>query len=197
MALSTADIANLAAKYWTGDNVAIAVAVAQAESGGNPTARGDTSLQTAQWGPSIGLWQIRSLNSQKGSGGTRDESANTNPDTNAKHAHEIWAGSGWGAWSAYTNGAYKMYLPEAKAVVGNTAPSATNAQTNPTPEQTSALTTAGFLQNLSSPNFWFRALKVIAGGALILGTAYVIARPVVAPVVEPVVKGAAKAATVL
>ena len=43
------------------DSLIIAVCIAMAESSGNENAVGDVSLVNAKWGPSIGLWQIRSL----------------------------------------------------------------------------------------------------------------------------------------
>src|SRR4051794_12948412 len=76
-----------------GDNLKVAVAVALAESGGRPDAKGDVGLQSPKWGPSIGLWQIRSLNAEKGTGGQRDEQANLDPATNARHAFDV-AGNG-------------------------------------------------------------------------------------------------------
>ena len=74
---------------FTGGDRATAIAVVLAESGGNSAARGDTSLETSVWGPSIGLFQIRSLWAQRGTGGQRDEVANLDPATNARHAHQI------------------------------------------------------------------------------------------------------------
>ncbi len=47
-------------------------AIAQAESSRNPGAVGDVALQNSKWGPSVGLFQIRTLNSQTGTGGDRD-----------------------------------------------------------------------------------------------------------------------------
>ena len=79
---------------WTGDDVITAVAVGLGKSGGRSDAVGDLGLRTAKWGPSVGPWQIRSLNADKGTGRTRDEVANMAPMTNAKHAHEIWAQAG-------------------------------------------------------------------------------------------------------
>lgn len=183
MALGTAELSNLAvAAGWTGDDVATAVAVAKAESGGDPAAMGDN-------GTSYGLWQIHLPAHPEFKGQNL-----LDPSTNAAAAHKVWLGAGWGAWSAYTNGAYLMYLPEAKATVGKTAPASGSRSSEPTPAERSALTQAGFLQTLTTVEFWSRALKVAIGGALILGTAYILARPVVAPVVAPAVKVAKKVA---
>lgn len=99
-----------------GQALTIAVAVALAESGGRSDARGDTTLTDRTWGPSIGLWQIRSLWTDKGSGGQRDELANKDPRTNARHAYQISGhGQNWQPWSTYTNGAYRTHLTQARA----------------------------------------------------------------------------------
>jgi len=95
-----------------------AVAIAIRESGGNSDAVGDTTLTNATWGPSIGLFQIRSLNSQKGSGGERDEVANKDPVTNAKHAYAISGGGvNWKPWSTYKGLA--PTLPRAQLAVSH------------------------------------------------------------------------------
>jgi hypothetical protein len=87
---------------FTPQNAITAVAIAIRESAGNSDAVGDVSLQTSTWGPSIGLFQIRSLNAQKGTGGERDETANKDPVTNAKHAYSISGGGvNWKPWSTY------------------------------------------------------------------------------------------------
>ncbi len=97
---------------------AIMVAIAGPESGYRTDARGDVGLQTSVWGPSIGLWQIRSLKAQTGTGGTRDASRLTDPTFNAKSAYSIYKGQGLGAWSTYTSGAYRGFLTKANAAAG-------------------------------------------------------------------------------
>ncbi len=98
-----------------GDALVTAVAVSLAESGGNPRIPGDVGLENGTWGPSIGLWQIRSLNSQKGTGGVRDELANDDPAVAARHAFTISShGHNWQPWSAYTNGSYRSHLSAAR-----------------------------------------------------------------------------------
>lgn len=104
---------------WRQPDLADAVAIAAAESALDPNAIGDVSLETRTWGPSVGLWQIRSLNVEKGTGGIRDESANRNARTNAFHAHSIWAAAGgFSPWSTFNSGAYKHFLPQAISAVG-------------------------------------------------------------------------------
>jgi hypothetical protein len=99
-----------------GRDLEVAVAVAMAESGGNPTIRGDVGIQDRTWGPSVGLWQIRSLHADRGTGRTRDELANARPAVNARHARTVWRerGGSFAAWSAYTNGAYRQHLSVAR-----------------------------------------------------------------------------------
>lgn len=90
----------------------VAAAVALAESGGNPDAIGDESLQTSKWGPSVGLWQIRSLKAERGTGGTRDETRLRDPEFNAQSMVAIYrdAGSKFTPWSVFTSGRYRDHL---------------------------------------------------------------------------------------
>lgn len=99
------------------------VAIALAESGGNTTALGDIGLQTSTWGPSVGLWQIRSLNAERGKGTTRDQNANMDGQTNANHAMQILNSQGLSAWSTYTSQAYRLFSARANsAVAGGASP---------------------------------------------------------------------------
>jgi hypothetical protein len=96
---------------FTGDDLAIAVAIAYAESGGNANAVGDTSLAPER-GPSIGLWQIN-IGSR-----AHPEYADvplTDPQTNANAAFAVYqqAGSSFRPWSTFTNGAYQAHLDQA------------------------------------------------------------------------------------
>ncbi len=96
-----------------------AVAVAIAESGLNENAVGDESLQDATWGPSIGLWQIRSLKAQSGTGGVRDATQLKNPSFNARSMASISnRGSDWSPWTTYNNGAYRSHLGAVRAAAG-------------------------------------------------------------------------------
>lgn len=183
---------------WTGQDLVVAVAVALAESGGDPAKRGDLALQSATWGPSIGLWQIRSLNVEKGHGTTRDEIANLDPQTNANHAYSIWKEQGWGPWSVHNSGAYLLYMPIASAGVsdyytvnpGKAAGDTVDAVT-PTAVKDAAAAALEvakepirILKWLEDPGTQIRIGKVIVGGGLVLIGLYIFARPVVAPVVK-------------
>ena len=101
----------------------IATAIAKAESGYRTDAVGDTKLANSTWGPSIGLWQVRSLKAQLGTGGTRDASKLTDPAINARSAYAIYKGRGskWTDWSTYNDKAYAANLTEANSVAGTPA----------------------------------------------------------------------------
>ncbi|MDA3642843.1 transglycosylase SLT domain-containing protein [Saccharopolyspora indica] len=117
-ALTDQQIAEHAANAgFSGDDLRIAVAVALAESKGDPGAIGDVSLQTEAFGPSVGLWQIRSVNPGHGNAfdrAHRDEAANADPATNARNAYAIFREHGWGQWSTYTEGQYRRFMDRAR-----------------------------------------------------------------------------------
>lgn len=106
---------------WVGCSPAeapIAAAIAAAESGGNPGAQGDITLMDGTWDWSQGLWQIRGLRSERGTGGLRDSLANADPQKNAHAMYTISSGcSDWTPWSTYTSGAYLSYLGMSKTAV--------------------------------------------------------------------------------
>lgn len=117
--ISAAQIAQYAyAAGFRGDSLTTAVAVALAESHGDTGIHGDVNLQTGTWGPSVGLWQIRSLNPGHGTAAEqalRNAQANADPATNARHAYQIsHQGNNFRPWSTYTNGAYRNYLNQAR-----------------------------------------------------------------------------------
>lgn len=208
--LSPAQIAGHArAAGWSGEALVTAVAVALGESGGRTDARGDTTLQTGTWGPSIGLWQIRSLKSQRGTGGVRDELANLDPGVNARHAHRIYTDAGgFGPWTVYNIGAYRLHLGRARAGVNAAGPTPTSttataappggwnpslpdpgdaaylwqrARDAPSPLDVAKAALALPIKTLawvSDRNNLVRAAAVIVGTGLLLGAAWNLARPV-------------------
>lgn len=96
----------------------IATAIAVGESGLNPNAVGDTSLTTAVWGPSIGLWQVRSLKAEAGTGHSRDATRLKNPAFNARSMALISNfGTNWSPWSVFTSGAYRKHIDAVEAAV--------------------------------------------------------------------------------
>jgi hypothetical protein len=122
--LTPAEIAYFAKQQWKSPawddifNVPIAVAIAMAESSGNTKAH-----NVGPTDDSYGLWQIN----MKGSLGPARRkqfaiSADTallDPSVNAKAAHQIFLVQGWGAWSTYTNGAYKKFMDAATTAAKN------------------------------------------------------------------------------
>jgi hypothetical protein len=112
--LSPGQIYALARNAGLGTSAAVtATAVALAESGGNPDAQGDVSLEDGTWGPSVGLWQIRSLKAEYGKGTPRDASRLTDPQFNAQSMAAISGqGANFGAWTTYTNGAFKSHVAD-------------------------------------------------------------------------------------
>lgn len=107
---------------FTGDNVKIAVAVAMAESGGNPRAHNPVPPDN-----SYGLWQINMLGSmgpaRRKQFGLSSNADLFDPAKNAKAAFAISSGgSNWKPWSTYTNGAYKKYLDGSVTVPPSTSP---------------------------------------------------------------------------
>jgi len=122
-------VAALAIQYWDPKNAAIMAAIAAAESNLNPNVGGDYGTYT-KWDedpnfrcagyPSWGLWQIympshKSLLQRLGAP-TYDPYMTarwlSNPQNNAKAAHEIWKNEGFEAWSTYKppEEEYKKFL---------------------------------------------------------------------------------------
>ena len=95
-----------------------ATAIAMAESGGSPSAQGDVTLMTAVWDWSAGLWQIRGLRSERGTGGLRDSVANQRATTNSAAMYVVSSGcTNWSPWTTYTRGLYLGYLGVARQAV--------------------------------------------------------------------------------
>lgn len=122
--LSVNDIAQVAYNAgFRGDALVKATAIALAESGGRPDAHGDITLQDSTWGPSVGLWQVRSINKQYGTGNTRDATINTDPNRNAANAFSISnGGKNFAPWSTYTKGRYTQFLHAAQLAAQTVAP---------------------------------------------------------------------------
>ncbi len=95
-----------------------ATAIAMAESGGSPSAQGDVALMTPVWDWSAGLWQIRGLRSERGTGALRDSIANQQAATNSQAMYVISSGcTNWSPWTTYTRGLYLGYLGVARQAV--------------------------------------------------------------------------------
>lgn len=108
--LSAAGIAQLAANAgFQGNDLVTAVAVALAESGGNPGTVGDLNITP---GGSIGLWQI---NLKWHPEYTAAELMDPQSNANAAYAIYRAAGSTFQPWSTFKNGMYTAYLDQAQA----------------------------------------------------------------------------------
>lgn len=107
------------------DTAIIATAIGMAESGENPKARGDISLETSYWGPSVGVEQIRTVKPQTGAGTDRDIARlDDDPLQNMIAAYDISKqGKDFTPWTTYNNGKYRAYLGQATAAAGS-APAA-------------------------------------------------------------------------
>lgn len=86
-------------------------AIALGESGGDDAAQGDIALQDSTWGPSYGLFQIRTQKAATGTGGVRDIAALAGDiDAQAKAAYEISGqGRDFTPWTVYTSGRYQQF----------------------------------------------------------------------------------------
>jgi Lysozyme like domain len=110
--LSASDIAIYAANAgFSGDDLITAVAIALAESGGDPQALGDTSITP---GGSLGLWQI---NLKFHPEYQANPSALYDPQTNANAAYRVFQQQGFEAWSTFKGGQYQAHLDDANAAV--------------------------------------------------------------------------------
>lgn len=84
-----------------GQDVTIAVAVALAESGGNPYAINVNVNHSVDHG----LWQINDVNGDAlAIGDWRD------PATNARMARIVWNRQGWHGWATYDSGSYDKFM---------------------------------------------------------------------------------------
>lgn len=107
--LTVAQIGTVAAAAgFSGSGLVMAIAVALAESGGNPTATNLDSNGTVD----RGVWQINSVHAEYSA------SCDYKPSCAAGAAFSISAGgTNWGAWVTYQHGAEIPFLPVAVSFV--------------------------------------------------------------------------------
>jgi hypothetical protein len=190
--LSPAEIGTHARRAgWSGRDLAIAIAVALAESGGRTDAHNPRGLDD-----SYGLWQI---NMRGGLGperrqryGLKTDTDLYDPATNARVAHAIQSAQGWRPWSTYTSKAYLLWWGVASAaaaaataggVVDRAQDAAGEAVDAATALPRAILDAARLptrtLRWLSDPGTVTRILKVCGGLALIgIGVTGLIGKPV-------------------
>lgn len=114
MNLSVDQITALAAAAgFAGPDLVTAVAIALAESGGNPQAYNpEVSAGAAAGQGSYGLWQIYLAAHPQYSAASLIQ-----PDYNAAAAFQLYqqAGDSFQQWTTYRSGAYQAYVPSAEA----------------------------------------------------------------------------------
>lgn len=173
----------------------IATAVALGESGGDPADIGDRALENATWGPSVGLWQVRTLKSDTGTGRTRDIAALTgNVTAQARAAYEISSGgTSWNPWTVYKTGKYQEFMAQsqqAATTVGDSVAAATAGLTT---------TPAGIISDSlpAARRVIYTTIVVVFGLTLVgVGVARAVA-PTVSKVRENATEQAGKVASVV
>lgn len=172
----------------------VMAAIAMAESGGNTNAHNSTPPDD-----SYGPWQINMYGnlgpSRRKQFGISSNTALFNPLTNALAAKKIQSGQGLGAWSTYTNGAYKKYLSdsasepveqadaEPASVVGDVGQSLGDIASL-------SLSSARWI---STPNNWLR-IAYVAGGIVVTIVAL---KTLMAPAIDKVASGVQTATSVI
>lgn len=141
--LSPNEIAGAArAAGFRGRALVIAVAVALAESSGDPTATNHNTNGTTDYG----LWQINSVHA-----GILRQGSWSDPTDNARMAYAVSnGGRNWVPWTTFNDGAYLAHMPAATVAAGNPLPPGS------VPQPTSGVTpvdfgsTMGALSNFGS-----------------------------------------------
>lgn len=167
--------ADLVAAGASPDTATILTAIAGAESGYRDDAVGDANLTDNTWGPSFGLFQVRTLKKATGNGSDRDISFLSASDANqAKAALDISGqGRDFTPWTTFTNGAYQGFLPQGSVSAG-------------TAQLAAATGSSTSLRDLV-PLILYTGLGLLLALALIAGGAVILARP-------PLQRAAGKAA---
>lgn len=149
----------------SGADVPIAGAVGMAESHGNPTVHNPILPDV------VGVWQINTRAHPEFS-----VQAMTDPAQNAAAMVKIKRASGWQAWSTYTSGAYRAYMPAANRAIPAGGPHAATkagaagraAGQTITDTASSLSSVNDFAAKLSDPAVWRRTAYVLVGVVLVL-----------------------------
>lgn len=178
-----------AAAGFRGADLQTSIAVALAESGGDPSAHALTSREDSR-----GLWQINVRAHPELSGNLYD------PATNARAARAVLRKQGWGAWSVFKSGKFLLYMPVAGVAVRDlpagvdTGDPAADALAGPVDalkgaaggvvETGKAILSVGELAAkagtwMAQPGNWLRVMYVVLGGMLVVGALVVVAAPLV------------------
>lgn len=170
--LSASEIKGYAVKAGvTGQNAVIATAIALAESKGDTDAIHHNSNGTVDYG----VWQINSVH-----GALLNSHNWRDPSDNAEMMFTISnGGRNWSPWSTFKSGAYVAYLSAASAPADTTVTGGVTT-IGDTANPFSAL--QNFAQLISNPHTWTR-LGLVAGGGLLIMTAFHISIPIPIPIV--------------
>lgn len=181
---------------FTDNDVATAVAVALAESGGRYAAVSAPNFNGTR---DYGLWQINSVHAQ-----LFQQYPTWWDASNAKMAKTVHAGQGWKAWTTFNSGAYLLFMDRARkakdATSGTSVGPTTDADYNrsgaldiPNPiADLSNVFRAGFQpltaagQWIGNADNWLRVAQVVLGAALVVGGITIVARPVATQLAGPV-----------
>lgn len=182
--------------------LAMAIAIAEAESGGNPNAH-----NTKGKDDSYGVWQINMKAHTTGELGITSATALFDPVTNAKAMVKISnSGANWGPWSTYPLLAAAFLPPATAAAAAFLAnPSIAGQYIDAGASAVSDATGVGALAQgfteavqaplkimdwLSKPGTWTRIALFMLGGTLIIGGALLFARPALEQAAGSVAKDA-------
>lgn len=164
------------------ETVAIAVAVAWAESKGDALAHNDNYKRGGR-DDSYGLWQINMLGSmgprRRQLFGIKEDDDLFDPRTNARAMVKLWLNKGrsFRDWTTYNLGTYNLYITQARNAVKNRKPFATG--------QGEVVTTnfiTDFIDSVFSTLFDFlkegflRIAGFVGGAALIIGAIVLVAK---------------------
>jgi hypothetical protein len=124
--LTGPQVAKYAKKYFSGEDLAIAVAIAKAESGWRTGALNPNGLDN-----SYGLMQMNMYGdmgpARRQRWGLSSNDELYNPDTNMRAAYDLYSSTGgFSHWTTYTSGKYQEYMDDARAAVtqvGDPSPS--------------------------------------------------------------------------
>lgn len=165
--LTPAQIAGVAEKAgFKGRGLVIAVAVAMAESGGNPRAHNPVPPDD-----SYGLWQINMLGAmgtvRRTQYGLASNADLFDPAKNAKAAYSISAGGvNWVPWSTYTNGAYKQFMTAAET--GAAAPVQNVSADNASLGSGTGFNLLGIFIEEQIKKYVITVISFVGGGLLLL-----------------------------
>ena len=103
---------------WLPANAKIGGAIAMVESATSVDGKvyadadkvGDEHLMDATWDASYGLYMVRALRAERGTGLPRDRTRLADPEFNCRSALIIFHAQGFNAWTVYQTGQHKAYL---------------------------------------------------------------------------------------